>query len=192
VPSTTLGQDTFQRASQTHWGTASDGQTWGGDANSQSVFSIASNTGKITGSGNSYSAVLGSSATNEDVVFSGSVSNFNGGNIGAVLRWKDANNWYKAYITGTTLVLQSRVNGTYTTLKTTNFTANAGTSYTLRFDAVGSTLSVKVWQTGTTEPATWTLTTTDTSLQSGSSGIRALIESGTTATITSFKATSLP
>ncbi len=30
----TLAQDTFQRANQTYWGTASDGQKWGGDANS--------------------------------------------------------------------------------------------------------------------------------------------------------------
>ena len=28
-----LAQDTFQRANQTFWGTASDGQRWGGDAN---------------------------------------------------------------------------------------------------------------------------------------------------------------
>src|SRR5258708_32037550 len=34
TPTATLAQDTFQRADQTYWGTASDGQLWGGDANS--------------------------------------------------------------------------------------------------------------------------------------------------------------
>ncbi|TME05669.1 MAG: hypothetical protein E6I80_16330 [Chloroflexi bacterium] len=29
--------DTFQRANQSLWGTASDGQTWGGDANSRNA-----------------------------------------------------------------------------------------------------------------------------------------------------------
>src|SRR5947208_17088576 len=33
-------QDTFQRPNQTYWGTASNGMTWGGDANSSSSFSI--------------------------------------------------------------------------------------------------------------------------------------------------------
>src|SRR6266487_3722701 len=37
APGATLGTDTFQRANQSLWGTASDGQTWGGDANSQVV-----------------------------------------------------------------------------------------------------------------------------------------------------------
>ena len=45
-PGTTLAQDTFQRTNQTYWGKASDGQTWGGDANSSNVFSISGNTGK--------------------------------------------------------------------------------------------------------------------------------------------------
>ncbi|HEY6542306.1 MAG TPA: hypothetical protein VIZ18_15285, partial [Ktedonobacteraceae bacterium] len=39
-PGSTLGSDTFQRANQSLWGNASDGQTWGGDANTQKVFSI--------------------------------------------------------------------------------------------------------------------------------------------------------
>src|SRR2546428_121744 len=30
--STLLAQDTFQRADQLYWGTASNGQTWGGEA----------------------------------------------------------------------------------------------------------------------------------------------------------------
>jgi hypothetical protein len=137
--------------------------------------------------------VLGPTAANADVVFSGTLSNFSNGNIGAILRWKDSNNWYKAYITGSSVVLQSRVNGTYTTIKTAAFSATAGTSYSIRFEAVGSTLSVKVWRTGTSEPDTWTLTATDTSLTgAGNAGIRLLVPSGATATVNEVTAISLP
>jgi streptogramin lyase len=39
-PGTTLAQDTFQRASQTYWGKASDSQTWEGDANNSNVLVV--------------------------------------------------------------------------------------------------------------------------------------------------------
>ena len=107
-PGTTLAQDTFQRASQTYWGKASDSQTWGGDANNSNVFSISGNTGKVSNGNTSYSAVLGPVATNAQVLFSGSISNLNNVNFGAVLRWKDGNDWYKAYIDGSNLVIQKR------------------------------------------------------------------------------------
>jgi streptogramin lyase len=190
-PGLTLAQDSFQRANQSGWGKASDGQAWGGDAGNTGIFSIKSNTGQLTnGGGGSYSAVLGPKATNAQVVFSGSMSSFNGTNMGAVLRWTDGNNWYKAYIDGSNLVLQKKANGSTTILKSVSFAASAGTSYTLRFSISGSTLSVKVWKTGTTEPANWMATATDSSLASGFCGLRVLDQNGTTATITSFQALS--
>src|SRR5713226_120743 len=48
VSASILAQDTFQRANQTFWGTASDGQAWGGDANTLAVFSITAATGQIS------------------------------------------------------------------------------------------------------------------------------------------------
>ena len=191
TPGTTLAQDTFQRANQSGWGKASDGLTWGGDAGNTGIFSIKNNTGQLNnGGGGSYSAVLGPKAANAEVVFTGSMSSFNNTNMGAVLRWVDNNNWYKAYIDGANLVFQKRVNGSFTTIKTVPFAASAGTSYTLRFSSVGSTLSAKVWKTGTTEPASWMATVTDSSLASGFCGLRILDQNGTTATITSFQALS--
>ncbi len=189
-PGVTLAQDTFQRANQTHWGTASDGHTWGGGANSSSVFSISGNTGKVANGSTSYNAVLGPVATNAQVLFSGSLSSFNGANLGAALRWTNGNNWYKAYINGTNLVVQKKVNGTTTILKQVAFAATAGTSYTLRFSASGTTLSAKVWRTGNTEPTNWMVTVTDSNLQSGYCGLRMLDQSGAVAKITSFLATS--
>jgi hypothetical protein len=137
------------------------------------------------------SAVLGPAASNAEVVFSGSVSSFNANatNIGAVLRWTDGNNWYKAYIDGANLVIQKKVNGTITVLHQTPFAAQAGTSYTLRFNVVGSTLSAKVWQMGSPEPGAWMLATVDSTFQSGRCGLRMLVQHGATAQFTSFTAT---
>src|SRR5207244_10397838 len=107
---TPLGTDTFQRPNQAHWGTASDGQTWDGDANTQSVFSISGNTGVVSNTGSSsYSAVLGPTASNAEVYATGSLSSFSSSNFGDVLRWTDGNNWYKAFIDGSSLILQKKM-----------------------------------------------------------------------------------
>ena len=188
-PGTTLAQDTFQRTDQKFWGNASDGQAWGGDANTQSVCSITTNVGQIANGSGPYNPVLGPSTTNAEVLFTGSMSSFTNNNLGAVLRWKDTNNWYKAYINGTALVIQAKVNGTATTLTQAAFSAAANTAYTLRFRVVGTTLYAKAWATTTPEPATWTATTTNTSLSSGQCGLRIQVLGATSASITSFQAT---
>jgi hypothetical protein len=172
------------------WGKASDGQTWGGDANTFGAFSISGNAGVVTNASTSYSAVLGPAATNAEVLFSGSISNFTSNNFGAVTRWTDGNNWYKVYIDGSHLIIQKKVSGVATTLATVSFAATAGTSYTMRFNVTGTTLSAKVWATGSTEPTSWMATATDTALTSGQCGLRVLSQVATT-TITSFSATSM-
>jgi streptogramin lyase len=189
-PGATLAQDTFQRINQTYWGKASDGHTWGGDANSSNVFSISGNMGRVSNGSTSYSAVLGPAATNAQVLFSGSISSFNNSNLGAVLHWKDGNNWYKAYIDGSNLVVQKKMNGSTSVLRQVAFIATANKSYTLRFNVSGTTLSAKVWQTGNTEPTNWMVKVTDNSLQSGFCGLRMLDQNGVIATFTSFVATS--
>jgi hypothetical protein len=189
TPGTTIAQDTFQRANQTFWGTASDGQSWGADANSQNVFSISNDTGQVSNGNGIYNAVLGPTTADAEVLFSGTISSFNSSNLGAVLRLSDANDLYKGYIDGANLVIQKRVNGIATTLGTTPFTATAGTSYTLRFRIVGTTLYAKVWQTGSSEPANWMVTATDSSLSSGYCGLRMQVQSSTTLNISSFQAT---
>jgi hypothetical protein len=193
VPTTTtvtLAQDTFQRSNQTYWGTASDGQTWAGDANTATNFSITNTTGQIAvGSGTAYNAVLGPIASDAEVVFSGSMSSFNNSNLGAVVRWTDTNNWYKTFIDGTSLIVQKKVAGTLTTLATIPFAASTGTSYTMRFRIVGTALSAKVWATSASEPSNWTATASDSSFSSGYCGLRIQVRNGAVATVTSFLAT---
>lgn len=192
TPTSALAQDTFQRPNQAHWGTASDGQIWGGDANTASTFSIVNNTGQVSGgSGTSYSATLGPVTTNAEVLFTGSMSSYTNNNLGGVLRWKDGNNWYKAYISGGSLIVQKKVNGATTILGSVPFTATANTSYTLRFRVVGTTLYARVWPTATTEPTNWMITVTDTSFSSGFCGLRMLAQNGTSAKYTSFQASTV-
>jgi hypothetical protein len=136
-----------------------------------------------------HSAVLGPTATNAEVLFAGSVNTFSGANIGAVLRFTDTNNWYKAYIEGSNLVVQKKVGGTTTTIATTPFAATAGTSYSLRFRVVGTTITAKVWATSSAESANWTITSSDSSLARGNTGLRMQLGTGVTVTYTSFFAT---
>ena len=189
IPGTTIAQDTFQRANQTHWGTASDGHVWAADANTQAAFSIVTNQGQVSNGNTYYNAVLGSTAGNAEVLLSSSISSFTNANIGVVLRWNDTNNWYKAYISGTNLVIQAKIKGNYRVIGSTAFNAVGGQSYTIRFRAVGSGLYAKVWITGTAEPAAWMVTGTDTALQTGYCGLRTQLQSGVTVRISSFLAT---
>lgn len=188
-PGTILAQDNFTRANQTYWGAASDGQTWGGDASTNKAFSINDNVGQIANGSGPYNAVLGPTVTNAEVFFSGSISSFSNNNLGAVLRWQNANNLYKAYIDGANLVIQSRVNGTSTILAETPFAATANTPYDLRFRVVGTTLYAKAWLASSPEPGAWMVTATDSSLASGQCGLRIQVLSSTSASITYFEAT---
>ncbi len=135
----------------------------------------------------SYSVVLGSTATDAEVYATGSLSSFTNSNFGDVLRWTDGNNWYKAFIDGSSLYIQKKVSGTATILTSVAFTASAGTSYTIHFRVAGTTLEANVWASSGTEPSGWMVTTTDSSLTSGYCGMRFLTQAGT-ATVTSFKA----
>ena len=177
VQGTLVASDNFVRNNGGFWSTASDGQTWGGDANTQSVFRIIGDSGFVGSTSNSYSAVLGPVVTNSEAVFSGSASSFLYANIGAVLRWQDGNNWYKAYIDGSKLVLQRKVAGVTTILATANFAALPGVSYTLRFEAVGSSLFAKVWQSAAPEPG-WMVQASDATFASGHGGLRMLPQGG--------------
>ena len=186
-----LAQDTFQRANQVSWGISSDRLAWGADAKSSQSFAIVNHTGQVTNGNGVYDAIIGPVAVNSEVVFSGSLTNYTSSSLGAVLRWKDANNLYKVFLGGGQLILLKKVAGVVTELKTVAFPVKDGASYTFRCRAVGQLLLAGVWPTGQVEPQTWMLTVTDKDLQSGYDGMRLVVQNGTTATITSFTETGL-
>ena len=189
-----LAQDTFQRANQVFWGTASDGRQWAGDANSIEVFSIAGGVGQVDHAQGTFNAILGPMKNDVDIIFSGVVNQFAQGgkvNMGAVLRWTDDNNWYKALIDGTKLQILRRVKGQTASLGSVPFVAQGGTSYTLRFRAIGATIFAKAWPSNQPEPTAWMLTVTDTTLTTGFGGLRFLVQNGGVIKVTSFRETSV-
>ena len=197
LQATILAQDTFQRADQALWGAASDGQSWEGDANKLTVFSIAGSNhtwGQIANNrGNQgqaeqiYNALLGPASENVNLVVSGSVNLFRlNANFGVVLRWKDVNNWYKALIDGSDLVVLKRLNGVTTQLGALRFTALSGKTYTLHFRAIGATLFASAWQSDQSEPAHWMIVVSDMSLVSGQGGVRVVLENNTVIHVASF------
>ncbi|TMC82342.1 MAG: hypothetical protein E6J10_11000 [Chloroflexi bacterium] len=197
LQATILAQDTFQRADQALWGAASDGQSWEGDANKMIAFSIAGSNhtwGQIANNrGNQgqaeqiYNALLGPASENVNLVVSGSVNLFRlNANFGVVLRWKDVNNWYKALIDGSDLIVLKRLNGVTTQLGALRFTALSGKTYTLHFRAIGATLFASAWQSDQSEPAHWMIVVSDMSLVSGQGGVRVVLENNTVIHVASF------
>ncbi|HEU0002755.1 MAG TPA: protein kinase, partial [Ktedonobacteraceae bacterium] len=142
-----LAEDTFQRPNQPFWGTASDSLTWGGDAINSNDFSIVNHRGQIhrTAGGNSlYTAVLGTPHNDFEVIVSAMLDSYSNSHIGVMLRYQDDNHYYKARIIGNALDIINRKDiNTSPTLGSIPFTANHGTFYTIRFQAVGTTLRAK-------------------------------------------------
>jgi hypothetical protein len=187
---TPLAQDTFGRPDQTFWGTASDGMRWGGDANRAAVFAVGGGVGVISGRAGFFDALLGPPVSNEEVLASVSASRFAGGlvNFGVVVRWSDPNDYYKAYLDGRALVFMKRLAGTSTVLATVPFPAQEGITYSLRLRASGSELFARAWTSGSPEPVSWMIITTDSSLVSGFGGLRVLLDAGVTLHVRGFEA----
>jgi hypothetical protein len=178
VKPTVEAEDTFQRASQgAFWGTASDNEVWQGDANSLAAFSIEQQEGIIAGRG-TYVALLGPALHNADILFVGTLSNFQQGtNMGAILRWTDPQHWYKGYIDGTSLCIIKR-DGTQTViLGKMPFVSRADVPYEIRFQANNRQFRAKAWAKAGKEPD-WMLTGFDqgASWPSGMGGVRVLFQ----------------
>ncbi len=188
MQTSTLARDTFQRNDQRFWGTASDGQTWNGNANNAANFTIAGQAGMIANGPGAFDSTLGPQSSNAEVVFSGSLSLFSNGNsnIGSILRWTDDNNWYKAYLDGAQLILLKKVAGNLTRLQAVVFPAQNGKDYTVRFRVVGPMLAAKAWLTGQAEPTKWMVMANDMALSSGFGGLRVVIQNGVVARIHMF------
>ncbi|HEY7416090.1 MAG TPA: hypothetical protein VH593_12930 [Ktedonobacteraceae bacterium] len=193
-----LALDTFQRANQTLWGMTSDGQPWGGDANTSPAFSIANGTGQIADTAGAFSALAGPVITDADAEATVMVNQFATGNnavntvnIGVVLRWQDTNNWYKALIDGNNFSIDRFVNGNGAIVDTMAFAAQEGTAYTIRFETMGATLQAKVWPSNEAEPPNWMLIMTDTTFTQGQAGVRVVMQNTTQINVLSFKETAL-
>ncbi len=183
-----LAADSFQRADQPFWGTASDGRSWQADANRLRYFAIADHAGVINAPAQplTCTALLGSSAANVEVTFSASLSRYGSSLLGAVLRWSGPGDFYLLYLDGQSLGLARAMDGMLTPLQVVAFPARAGALYTFRFRAAGSHLFAMVWPTGQPALSEWQIALTDDALNTGQAGLRVFTQDSARVKVTAF------
>ncbi len=184
----TLATDTFRRADQLYWGTASDGHPWQADANHLRYFAILDGAGVIHAPDQpqTCTALLGPSVANVEITVSASLSRFGPSVLGVVLRWSDAGDFYLLYLDGQNLGLARAMDGMLTPLQVVAFPARAGALYTFRFRAVGARLFAMVWPTGQPALSDWQISLSDDALNSGQAGIRVFTQKSAQVKVTAF------
>ncbi|WP_344801810.1 PKD domain-containing protein [Microlunatus ginsengisoli] len=185
APTGPLATDTFGRTASNGWGNAETGGAWT-RYGTASLFSVADGAGQIrlTTAGSGPRIALESvSSTSTEVAVKVSLDKIAGGggsfvSVGA--RTIGTNDYRAKVKLGTngalTLYLVKVVNNAETTLVSTNlgsaFNYTAGGTLNVKVQATGTsptTVQAKVWKSTQTEPASWQLTTTDSTaeLQAG-------------------------
>lgn len=193
-----LEQDTFTRANQSGWGTASNGDTWTQDAGSATL-SIASNEGTVTGNTTANRMYLGSTTSQAWEVLVRLETTFTPGTgiAGVIFKRTASNNYYAVHvISGSSLRLSKTISGTFTQLSTGTVTFTANNFYWIRarcvWNGTTNTFYARLWQDGNSEPSTWAISgTTDNAISSaGNAGVAATCATaGDTVKFDSFTAT---
>ena len=183
---TLIGSDDFGRTASNGWGTADKGGAWtptGSKANYKVVNGVGSMTMTAAGASPTM-ALTGVSTANSDVqlVASPQAMGTGAGTYTTVFGRVVGTGSYRTTLVyksnGTlTLGIAKVVGGTTTTLlgaKTiSGLTYTAGDQLNIRVQTVGTsptTIRAKVWKVGTTEPASWQVTTTDATAAMQSAG----------------------
>ena len=189
--------DAFTRTESSWWGTADSGQEWsaaGGDPTDYTTDGSVAVIEVDTINSGRY-ATLAQVHTNVDirVDIRGPTTPTGDATNGYLLaRYTNTTNWYaatagfaedgKLYV-----ALERVVGGSFAFVVSptdTGITYDTGTWYTLRFQVIGNALSAKIWERDTDEPSTWAVTSTDSSLTSGTHvGCRAFVEPSSTVTL---------
>jgi hypothetical protein len=172
----TFAQDTFNRADQSPWGLASDGvNTWSRVRGNQG-FSIVSNRGKVANTSATFNIFQAGTQVESDCDVTVNLqSSSSSDTLGIVLRFVDSNNFYFADIGnhGQVFEIGKDAASVFSYFSgSVSFTWVANTSYTMRFQVIGSTLRAKIWATDSAEPD-WMITAVDTTFESGTFGVGA-------------------
>ncbi|MGH7746523.1 MAG: PKD domain-containing protein, partial [Candidatus Dormibacteria bacterium] len=186
---TYIAQDTFSRGNQSGWGTASNGASW----SSGSGLSISGNEGTVSNSAASQFETLGTATTGDGnglVRFSVASTK---DTAGILLRGQSSSSGLLARYDGAgNLQLMIKTGGSWTGVAKTPVTVNAGSFYWLRFLVQGTSVSMKLWPSGTQEPSAWTWTGTNSAVSGpGTMGLYAWAGSGTPVSFDSFSVASL-
>jgi hypothetical protein len=195
VTTTPSASDSFTRTVTNGWGTADVGGSWtlsGGATSEYNVGSTFTNKADhaINALGVSRNTLLAAPTASQDIrVDIQTLVSAVGNSIyaGVTGRWVDASNFYYGKLELTTsgqilISIYKRVAGVDTALFSPTATGlSASGIHTIRFQIIGTTLRVKVWNTATSEPVSWNATVTDSSFASaGSYGCRSSLDSAYT------------
>src|SRR5579871_1037587 len=183
--------DSFIRANQSGWGTASNGEPWT-FSGASATESITSDEGVISATGGADTfAQLGGSVGDTLLVVCRIAFNQMTDIGGVQARWiaSAGGTCYKFLYGGFgNVLLNKSLAGVNTGLASGSFTVTANTYYWFKLLCSGSSLFAKIWADGSAEPAAWTLTATDTSITSGGYGVLANTNSGTGISFDHFSA----
>jgi len=188
-----LGYDSFTRANQAGWGTATDGQAWSQVAGTL-VLSIAANEGHVAGGAGASVNFLGSKTFLDGHGLCRMKFSITSASISIILRATATNTFYFARYGNAIgqIDISKDVAGTITQLVTGAFAPAINTPFWCRFQVSGKNLNAKWWLDGSAEPGGWTLTTTDTIIATpGQLGMRVATTAGNTIDIDMYSVRSL-
>jgi PKD repeat protein len=168
--------DSFERSVSSGWGSAATGGAWTKGTGSLTSYSVDGHQGlmAISAVGATVSQYLNSVSEQNlsgTVDWSFSTAPTGGGVYAWVAVRHTASGEYRVKLrlqpSSTTLSVSKVVSGTETTVSSVTVAGlvyNAGDTLRMRFDVNGSGstgLTAKVWKVGTSEPASWQLSTSD-------------------------------
>ncbi len=185
-----LATDTFIRVNQSGWGIASDGETWAYIDGSQAS-SIVSDAGQITRGTGSALFVLGSkTAAAVDLKIRAYITGAAGDRMGVLARLQNTTTYYRmAWEGGGNLKIEKSLADTVTTLASSAYSVTSLQYYWIRaqiYDvASGTQINAKIWQDGTTEPSSWTVTTTDINPLTGAGQFGVYLFTGSSSNVVS-------
>lgn len=189
---TQAGYDTFTRSVTNSWGTATTGQTWFSAGGSVVDYQVNGAQGVHVLNTNNVArrnALSGDVAdfTVTALAIQGSAASGAAQEAGLVGRFIDGNNQYvfrtRLNVDGSvTAAIGRNVTGSLSMITpdvpVPGCVAGTGARFRMRAEGEGSTLRWRVWQDGREEPATWTVTVTDTTYPTGRVGCRSMALNG--------------
>jgi hypothetical protein len=174
-----LGVDQVEKRSNVSgsWGTATDGQSWSHPVGGSTINVTSGHLVVVNTPGTWDHMILGSKTSGPQEVYTEFHTSATTENFGALLRYTSAGtSGYMMVFDGGSggvyIYLEDPING-LTTLASKTMTVSSGATYGVRARADGSNLLLKIWNKTSSEPTSWTVTTTDSTYTSGEFGLLA-------------------
>ena len=182
-----LGTDNYGRTVASGLGTASDGQVWAVLSGTAAHYSVNNGTAQYTYDSNIYSKLVLGYGVSQDFNFLARFTPASSNDFfGFYYRHVDANNYASAQINAAGQYSATSVfGGVESDYTGASASITPGSAYWLRVAITGTSIQMKSWADGTTEPTSWSATFTDShAAWLGQYGI--ILKVGTSATHIAF------